>query len=156
MERGLLATRQALNELQNRIGRHPYDSVYRTLHERCSLILETKLISQTDWQQRHSQGLWEPALAAARDCQGRIFDLIICHHIDQNTAYRDRAVEELKSLAGWSTWIDPCHEGGLADLCTAECAATVAVGLDWLAEDLSEADRLRLIHALRDKAIAPV
>lgn len=155
MERGLLATRQVLTEARNRIGRHPYDSIYRTLRDRCSTILESKPITETDWRQHYGQGLWEAALAAARDCQGRIFDLIICHHIDPNGAYRDRAIEELKSLAGWSTWIDPSHGGDIADLCTGECSATVAVALDWLAEDLSEADRLRCIHALRDKGIGP-
>ncbi|NQU74687.1 MAG: heparinase II/III family protein [Planctomycetes bacterium] len=154
MNRGLLATRRELTELRNRVDRRPFDAIYETLRKRCALVLESKPITETDWRGRHLQGMWGPALTAARDCQGRIFDLIICHHIEPNTAYRDRAIEEMKLLAGWSTWIDPCHDHAKADLCTAECCTTMAVALDWLEEDLTEIDRLRCMHALREKGVA--
>jgi len=155
MNRGLLATRDELSQLRERAGHSPFDGIYEALRKRCALLLRAKPITETDWRTHHAQGTWGAALSAARSCQGRIFDLIICHHIDPNQAYRDRAVEELKSLTHWSTWLDPCHDGEKADLCVAECCTTVAVGLDWLAEDLSEADRLRGLHALREKGIAP-
>ncbi len=155
MNRGLLATREELSQLRERTGHSPFDSIYEALCRRCALVLAAKPITETDWRTHHAQGTWGSALSAARSCQGRIFDLIICHHIDPNTAYRDRAVEELKSLVKWSTWQDPCYPTDKADLCVAECSATVAVGLDWLSEDLSEVDRLRCLHALREKAVTP-
>ncbi len=155
MNRGLLATRQDLAGLQNRVGRRPFDTIYENLRKRCALVLKSNPITETEWRSRHAQGVWSAAVTAARACQGRIFDLIICHHIDANGAYRDRAIEELKSLANWSTWTDPCYNAAKANLCTAECCTTMAVALDWLAEDLGEADRLRCLHSLRCKGIRP-
>ena len=155
MNRGLLATRQELADLCGRIGRRPFDMIYKRLRRRCALVLESKPIGEADWRAQHLQGLWGAALTAARDCQGRIFDLIICHHIDPNIAYRDRAIEEVKSLAKWSTWVDPCHSDDAVDLCTAECCTTMAVALDWLVEDLAEIDRIHGEHALREKGLIP-
>ena len=154
MNRGLLATREQLSALRERISRRPFDTIGEVLAKRCALILAAKPIGETSWRTQHAQGRWAAALTAARACQGRIFDLIVAHHIDPNIAYRDRAIEEMKSLAVWSTWVDPCHPDLKADLCTAECCAAMAVGLDWLAEDLSEADRLRCTRALAEKGIA--
>lgn len=156
MNRGLLATNQQLTRLASRLGQRPFNTIYDTLRSRCSLILECKPVTETDWQAQHARGVWTPALTAARTAQGRIFDLVIAHHIDRNGAYLARAIEELKSLASWSRWLDPSHHyhGLHADLCTAECCATMAVGLDWLYDELSEADRLRCEHALRDKGLA--
>lgn len=156
MNRGLLATREQLTDLRNRIRKHPFDAIYEVLRKRCALVLESHPVTERDWRAHHAQGMWGAALTAARTCQGRIYDLIISHHIDPNLAYRDRAIEEMKSLASWTAWVDPSHSGHeKADLCTAECCATIAVGLDWLEEDLSEADRLRCLHALRDRGIEP-
>ena len=155
MRRGLLATRQELTQLRDRVGRGPFSAIYERLRKRCAMILESRPVNETEWRQHHAQGQWSPALTAARTCQGRIFDLIISHHIDRNTAYRDRAIEEMKSLAAWSTWIDPCHPDLKADLCTGECCTTMAIALDWLEEDLAEVDRLRCVHALREKGVLP-
>jgi len=155
VKRGLLASREDLRNLRSRIGRRPYDTIYDLLQKRCALILQSRPITETDWQAQHAGGVWGAALTAARAIQGRIFDLIICHHIERNDAYRDRAIEEMRLLAAWSTWLDPSHRReDKADLCTAECCTTMALGLDWLADDLAEADRARCQHALRTKGLA--
>lgn len=77
MDRGLLAAREELTVLRDRVGRRPFDTIYKTLRRRCALVLESAPITETDWRTHHGQGVWASALAAARDCQGRIFDLII-------------------------------------------------------------------------------
>lgn len=153
MRRGLLATRQELAQVRNRIGRHPFDRIHDALRKRCALILESKPVLEIDWRARHSQGVWSPTLPAVRTVQGRVLDLAISHHIDPNPAYRDRAIEEMKALASWSTWTDPDHAPARADLCTAEACVAMALGLDWLEEDLNEIDRLRCLHALREKGV---
>ena len=129
--------------------------MYDVLRKRCSLILETSPVSESQWRSQWQRGQWCSAVHAARTTQGRIFDLLIAHHIDPNTAYRDRAAEELRQLIHWSTWVDPCHTELPADQCTAEAALGAVVGLDWLWEDLSEADRFRVLQAVRHKAIQP-
>jgi len=119
------------------------------------LILESAPMTEARWRALWAQGHWGSALQAARAVQGRVLDLLIAHHIDPNTAYRDRSIEELKGLASWSAWVDPCHNHVPADLCTAEAAVAVAVGLDWLWEDLAAGDRKRMLLAVSTKAIGP-
>jgi hypothetical protein len=155
MRRGILASRDELHSLRRRVGRKAFVGMYEALRRRCALILESAPMTEARWRTLWAQGHWGSALQAARAVQGRVLDLLIAHHIDPNTAYRDRSIEELKGLASWSTWVDPCHNHVPADLCTAEAAVAVVVGLDWLWEDLSAADRERLLAAISAKAIGP-
>jgi len=155
MRRGLLATRDELRTLKERLSRKPFDMIYSMLQRRCSLILQTAPVTEAQWRLLSQQGSTSSALSAARTTQGRIFDLLIAHHVEPNQAYRDRAVEELRNLLGWSTWVDPAHSELRVDLCTAEAAVTAVVALDWLWEDIAEVDRLRVRHAIRNKVIAP-
>ncbi len=170
MKRGILASREELTALKNCISQRPYDTIYERLNRRCSLILETAPVTEAQWRSLWQQGVWGAAQLAARTTQGRILDLLIAHHIDYNAAYRSRAIEELKNLISWTTWLDPWHSQAQAssagkktpkgpklpaDLCTAEAAVAATVALDWLWEDLTEADRLRTLQAIHSKAIQP-
>lgn len=155
MRRGILASREELHQLRDRIYKKPFDKIYEFLRRRCALILQSGPINEQQWRAMAQQGCYTPALLAARTAQGRMMDLLVAHHIDPNAAYRDRAIEELKSIIQWSTWVDPCHRGAIADLCTAEAALAATIGLDWLYEDLSEPDRLRVLHAIKHKAVEP-
>jgi len=155
MRRGLLATETELAGIGQRLGVKPYDHIYEILRKRCALILESQPVTEAMWQSAWEQGRWGAATNAVATMQGRIFDLAVSHHIDRNVAYRDRAVEELMSLAGFSTWVDPSHAGQDADLCTGEACATAAVALDLLAEEMSDADRDRCRQAILDKGVAP-
>ena len=140
MNRGLLASEEELARLGDRIGRNPFRRIYDTLRKRCDLILESSPITETMWRSSWEQGRWGSATAAVAGIQGRVFDLTVCHAVDRNYAYRDRAMEELRNLLRFSTWTDPCHKDLAADLCTGEACATVAVALDWLAEEMTEAE----------------
>jgi len=155
MKRGILASRDELTALAGRVGFKPFNAVYSALRQRCALILESPPVKERHWQMLWQGGGWHAAVSAARTAQGRILDLLIAHHVDRNDAYRDRAVEELRNLARWSTWKDPCHRGMAADLCTAEAAVAAVIGLDWLWEDLDDDLRAEVLQAIRDKAIAP-
>jgi hypothetical protein len=155
MMRGLLANQAELARLRECIGRKPFDHIYEALQKRCALILESAPITEATWRGAYQQGRWGAATAAAGSIQGRLFDLIVCHHIDRNGAYRDRAIEELKNIVGFTTWVDPSHTEQQADLCTGEACAAVAVALDWLHDDLHEADRIRCARALREKGLTP-
>jgi len=155
MRRGILASREELRSLRQRIGHKAFVGIYEALRRRCALILESAPMAEARWRTLWAQGHWGSALQAARAVQGRVLDLLIAHHIDVNAAYRDRAIEELQGLARWSTWVDPCHNHIAADLCTAEAAVAGVVGLDWLWEDLTEGDRKRMLEAISTKAIEP-
>ncbi|MCY2929425.1 MAG: heparinase II/III family protein [Planctomycetota bacterium] len=155
MRRGLLASRDELRSLRSRVARKPFDTIFEMLQLRCSLILESAPVAESQWQALWSRGGQAAPLTAARTAQGRILDLIVAHHIEPNLAFRDRAIEELRNLAGWTSWTDPSHDRLSADMCTAEAGVALAVGLDWLWEDLDEPFRDRLIDAIRRKAIEP-
>ena len=155
MIRDLLASRAEMEALGKRISRKPFDTIYDTLRKRCSLILESQPVTETQWMLLSQQGSGAAALNAARTSQGRLLDLIVAHRIDPNPAFRDRAIEELRNLIGWSTWVDPSHNALSADLCTAESAVGAIVALDWLWDDLRRADRLRVLQAIRNKAVKP-
>ena len=155
MKRGILADREELKLLAGRIAHQPFDAIYDRLQKRCSLILESAPVAEQAWRRLWEQGHWNSAVEAARTSQGRMFDLLIAHHIEPNIAFHDRAVEELRGLARWTTWVDPCHCDEIADLCTAEAAVGAVVALDWLWEDLDQADRDLVTEAIREKAITP-
>ena len=155
MKRGILATQNELHALRARIAKKPFDAIYDALRRRCSLILESSPVTEQQWRAGWQQGVWGSAVTAARTAQGRILDLLIAHRIDPNAAFRDRAIEELKNLIGWSTWTDPCHAPLTVDLCTAEAGVAAAIGLDWLYEDLGEADKARILQTLRHRVVEP-
>jgi len=155
MRRGILAGRDQLRALSDRISICPFDSIFHALERRCALILEARPITETQWRATWERGSWCSALLAARATQGRIMDLAIAHHVDTNSAYRDRAIEELRNLCSWSTWVDPCHNRMAADICTSEAAVAAVIGLDWLWEDIADEDRDQMVQNICDKALRP-
>jgi hypothetical protein len=170
-----------MKSLRGHIAQKPFDVIYDTLRKRCAMTLESSPVSETQWRDLSQRGDSTAALKAARTAQGRIIDLLVAHNIDSNAAYRDRAVEELKNLVSWSVWHEPTvnrepgsapagngapgtgadkaaspgQNSGTVDLCTAEAGVAAVVGLDWLWNDITEVDRLRVIHALRHRVIEP-
>ncbi len=160
MKRGIIADRDELRSLKNRLGAAPFDDIYDLLQKRCSLILESAPVTEAKWRMLWQQGKSDAALSAARTAQGRMLDLLVAHHIDPNTAFRDRAVEELKNLCSWQSWTDPGLHAGReeapqADLCTAEASVAAVIALDWLWEDLETGDRESIIAACMDKGVRP-
>ncbi len=155
MRRGILADREMLQGLRGRISQKPFAEFYDVLVKRCGLILQSTPMTEMNWQAAWANGCQNSALTAARGAQGRIFDLVIADSIDTNQAYRSRAVEELLNLVNWSTWIDPSRTTLIVDLCTAEAALAVVVGLDWLWDELDEKQRDKIIATLRQRVLDP-
>ena len=155
MKRSILASRKQLRELGERINTKPYDRLYERLYQRCCLILETVPVQEMHWQSSWASGRTSAAVEAARTAQGRIFDLAICDAIETNGAFRSRAIEELINLQHWSTWIDPCRGDMLINRATAEASIATVVGLDWLWDYLTDADRELCINNLHERIIAP-
>jgi len=155
MRRGILATQRQLRSLRRRIARQPYQRMYESLQLRCGQILSAAPVGEVQWSIQWSRGIRGSALAAARTTQGRIFDLLIADSIESNSAYRNRAIEELSNLCSWSEWVDPCHKDQRVDQCTAESAVAAVVGLDWLWEHLPDSERQKTLNSIRTKALDP-
>ncbi len=155
MRRGILASREELQQLRSRIGRNGFDEIHNVLDKRCALILESPPVREAQWRSMWHQGKWGSAVTAARTAQGRILDLLISHAIDPTRAYQQRAIEEMKCLLSWTCWQDPCYPNLHADLSTAEAAVAATIGLDWLWEDLTDSDRRTAIAKIHSHAIEP-
>jgi hypothetical protein len=155
MKRGILASRDELTALQERIAHKPFSDFYALLENRCALILESRPMTEMDWQSAWAAGRTNVATAAARGAQGRIIDLLVADAIESNAAFRSRAREEVFNLLNWSTWVDPCHATLGYDICTAEVATAVTLGADWLWDDLDATQQSRIADALDAHVLEP-
>ncbi len=153
MRRGILATRQELKSLADKVGRKPFDSIFSVLRKRCSLILQSGPVAQAQWRAMSAQGDQAAMLKAVRIAQGRIIDLLVAHNVEPNAAYCGRAVEELRNLVSWPTWVEPVHVNAPLDWATAEAGVAALIAIDWLWEDLTELDRLKVLQALRHRVV---
>ncbi len=88
-------------------------------------------------------------LTSARLFQGRIIDLATAARLESDHRCAARAREELLAVAAMPDW------GSAHFLDVAEYALGVAIGLDWLHDFLSGAERDTLATALIERAIQP-
>lgn len=155
MRRGIITTSDELRALRLRISKKPFDGFFDALQQRCALILESAPLTEMNWQAAYASGCCGAAITAARGVQGRILDLLIADGLDPNSAYRSRALEELRNLVRWSTWVDPSRADLLVDRCTAEAAVAAIIGLDMLWDDIRPDERQKIIDVLHSRVIAP-
>jgi Heparinase II/III-like protein len=88
-------------------------------------------------------------LDKSREALRRIFFLSYAWRITQQETYRQRAEKELLAVSAFSDW-NPSHF-----LDVAEMTMAVAIGYDWLYNDLSEASRATIREAILKKGIEP-
>ena len=88
-------------------------------------------------------------LAVSREALRRICLLSCADRLTGEKAFRDRAEQELLAVAAFKDW-NPPHF-----LDTAEMTAAVAIGYDWLFDELSPAARATLRQAILEKGLQP-
>lgn len=88
-------------------------------------------------------------LLVSREVLVRVLTLASAYRITEDPRYFERARIELLHVAGFSDW-NPSHF-----LDVAEMTMALAIGYDWLYHDLSNADRITLRDAIRDKGLTP-
>ena len=88
-------------------------------------------------------------LQQSRRALKRILTWSLLYRVEGDPAYRDRAIVEMESIAAFSDW-NPRHY-----LDVGEMALALAIGTDWLWEDLSPGQRDRFLEALETKGILP-
>ncbi len=82
-----------------------------------------------------------------RQVQGRIAGLAMMYRLSGDRRFLDRARTEMTQLAALPDWL-PTHFLG-----TAEGALGMAIGLDWLHDELTPAERTTFENALIEKAL---
>jgi hypothetical protein len=88
------------------------------------------------------------SLASRHTCD-RIYTLALLYRLDRKRTYLDRAVKELRAIAGFRDW-NPARF-----LDTAELTHAMAIGYDWLYGALSPDDRQIVRDAIVQKGLDP-
>ena len=86
-------------------------------------------------------------LAVSRDAIERVLDLSTAWKVTGKKKYLDRCRDEMLAISNFKDW-NPDHH-----LDTAEMQTALAIGYDWLFQDLTETDKKIITTALRDKGL---
>lgn len=94
-------------------------------------------------------------LDAARRLQGRVLTYAMAFLLNGDRRFRDAAVAELdRAIAVWPIWVDTAHTPPY-DLMTGEISLTAGLAWDWLYDELTPAERLRLREGVERRAMLP-
>ena len=88
-------------------------------------------------------------LSVSRRCLDRVIHLSAAHRFTGKQSYLQRAEKEMLAVAAFSDW-NPSHF-----LDVAEMTAALAIGYDWLYDDLSAASRKTIRQAILEKGLQP-
>ena len=88
-------------------------------------------------------------LAVCREALERISTLAMMARLTGDARYSDRAIVEMRAVSAFKDW-NPSHF-----LDTAEMTLGVAIGYDWLYEQLSADDRITIARAILELGIKP-
>lgn len=137
-----MVTREDWARLRKQIAEDPVSaSIYSTLRKKADALLTVAPVERTMTGYR--------LLAISRSALERISLLAMVAGIDGDKRHARRAIEEMLQVANFSDW-NPSHY-----LDTAEMALAVAIGYDWLFDELSDEERDLLSSVLCEKGIAP-
>ncbi|HMO25789.1 MAG TPA: heparinase II/III family protein [Tepidisphaeraceae bacterium] len=140
----LLATLQRFDELRDAIRRadDPVLNAYWT-----HLCRETDRLLAVRPVERRLNG--PRLLGVSREALQRVSMLALRYRIERDPRFADRAILELLAIAAFEDW-NPAHFLDVAEMVTA-----VAIGYDWLHDELSPAQRATLCTAIINKALQP-
>ncbi|MEX0326175.1 MAG: heparinase II/III family protein [Puniceicoccaceae bacterium] len=88
-------------------------------------------------------------LQQSRRALKHILTWTLLYRVEGNPKFRDRAIAEMESIAAFTDW-NPRHY-----LDVGEMALALAIGTDWLWEELTEEQKDRYLDALETKGILP-
>ncbi|MFC1717171.1 heparinase II/III family protein [Candidatus Poribacteria bacterium] len=88
-------------------------------------------------------------LGVSRRCLDRVYKLATLYRLDGDRKYLDRVKKELMAAAGFKDW----HPEHFLD--TAEMTHALAIGYDWLYDDLTDEERKIFREAIIQKGLKP-
>lgn len=88
-------------------------------------------------------------LSVSRECLRRVFFLSYTYRMTQDKRFLQRAEEEMVNVAGFMDW-NPSHF-----LDVAEMTMGLAIGYDWLFDELEESAKLSIRQAIKNKGLEP-
>ena len=126
--------------LLKKINKDPY---WKDIHQ--NLIGEANRIVDLPTNQRIKIG--RRLLSVSRENLRRIFDLSYAYRMTKNKKFLVRAEKEMLAAANFSDW-NPSHF-----LDVGEMTMALAIGYDWLYNDLSETSRTQIRQAIIEKGL---
>jgi len=125
-------------------------ALYDRIRQNAEALLSEPVMDYTPEDFRENAGVKTyVTLGKVREVVERIYTLATVYRIDGDRRFLDRARAELLNAATRESW-NPIHF-----LDTAEMTHAVAIGYDWLYQDLSEDDRRTLRQAIIEKGFGP-
>lgn len=121
------------------------DATWKSLHyailDKCNDFFRRPLL------QRKMTG--RRLLSVSRDCIHRVFYLAYAYRMTGEERFARRAEEEMLAVANFTDW-NPSHF-----LDVAEMTVGMAIGYDWLYEQLPESARATIREAIKNKGLEP-
>ena len=137
----LLAKGEEKNLLRN-VESDPYlKKIHESILAECDQLIGVAPVERIQIGRR--------LLDKSRECLRRVFQLAYAYRTTGQKKYLQRAEKEMLAVAAFSDW-NPTHF-----LDVAEMTMAVAIGYDWLYNDLSAANRATLKEAIINKGILP-
>ena len=130
------------NAIKKAIGN---DSTWHKMHDAIMAASDEMLVFPV--LQRILEGT--RLLDVSRECLRRVFYLSYAYRMTSEEKYLRRAEQEMLAVSNFSDW-QPPHFLGVAEM-----SLGVAIGYDWLYDQLSPSSRLIIENALITKGIAP-
>lgn len=138
----LFITDRQLTEIQDRIKSDTaLAAFYKAILDKADGILDQPPVKRIKTGRR--------LLSVSRQCLDRVIHLSAAYRFTKNQSYLDRAQKELLAAAAFSDW-NPSHFLDVAEMTTA-----LAIGYDWLYNDLPEKTRQTIAQAIMQKGIEP-
>jgi hypothetical protein len=136
----LLATREQLASLPQSVGKDP---LRKELAD--AIVQEATALCDVPPIERKLQG--RRLLSVSRLCVQRVLTLATAYHLTHDTRYADRCRKEMLAAARFSDW-NPSHF-----LDVGEMTFALAIGYDWLYDQLDDASRKEIRAAIVEKSL---
>ncbi|MHC4726256.1 MAG: heparinase II/III domain-containing protein [Planctomycetota bacterium] len=138
----LFITNKQVTEIQTKLkSQHPLQVFYQAMLTKADDILDRTPVKRVKTGRR--------LLSVSRRCLDRVIHLSAAYRFTSKQSYLKRAEKEMLAAAAFSDW-NPSHF-----LDVAEMTAALAIGYDWLYDDLSKATRQTIRQAILEKGLQP-
>jgi hypothetical protein len=138
----LFITNRQMTEIQIKLKSQPLLQAYfQAMLKKADEILDQPPVQRVKTGRR--------LLSVSRQCLDRVIHLSAAYRFTGKRSYLQRAEKELLAAATFSDW----NSSHFLDV--AEMTAALAIGYDWLYNDLSAASRQTIHQAIIEKGLQP-
>jgi hypothetical protein len=152
----LLFTAAEIRQVQQKAGTPILKPVAASLLRRAKQLLDAPPLIPSITQRGQPDPKGElKGLECARRLQGRVLTYCMAFSLTSDERFKQGAVGEMEdALDHWRIWVDTAHQPPF-DLMTGEVSMTLGLAYDWLYQDLSPSERVRLKKGAEEHCLKP-